>query len=82
MITQPFDASTELDEIRELKKFMCKKTYHKSRLAKYRAELVTLRQSGASYAEITLWLRKKKRMKVCHTTVMRYLSKLPELNHA
>lgn len=59
--------------------------YQNSRLTKLRAELVLLRNEGASFCEITLWLRKTKRIKVTHTTVMPYLEKLPELkenNHA
>jgi intein-encoded DNA endonuclease-like protein len=50
-----------------------------SRLKKYRAELVSLRKLGASYPELVLWLRHEKHTKVTHTTIMRYLAKLPEL---
>lgn len=49
-----------------------------SRLARYRADLVVLRRIGATYAEIALWLKKKKKVTVSTTTVIRYLAGLPE----
>lgn len=74
------DAQAELAMIRERRAKTRHPTYRKSRLARYRADLVSLRKSGASYPEIAIWLRQKKRVKVAHTTVMRYLSQLPELS--
>ncbi len=87
MSTHHFNATTALEMVRERKKIQQRKSYSQSRLTKLRAELVALRQAGASYREITLWLRHHKRIKLTHTTVMRYLEKLPELkveedNHA
>lgn len=79
MSTQHFNATTELEDIRHYRNIRKHKTYHLSRLAKCRAELVAMRKQGGSYRELALWLEKKKRMKVTHTTVMRYLAKLPEL---
>lgn len=75
-----FDAQTELEKIRARRKLSRKKHYQKSRLDKHRAELVKLRKSGASFPELALWLRLERHTKISHTTVMRYLSKLPELN--
>ena len=42
--------------------------------------LVALRRAGASYPELAEWLRHKRRCKVHHTTVLRYLKGLPELS--
>jgi hypothetical protein len=82
-MTHSFDAQQALFEIRRRKAITQQKAYLQSRLKKYRAELVSLRKLGASYPELALWLRHEKHIKVTHTTVMRYLAKLPELkeNH-
>ena len=85
MTTHHFNATNELEILHKRKKIRQRKSYTQSRLIKLRAELVALRKAGASYREISLWLRHSKRTKVTHTTVMRYLEKLPELretNHA
>lgn len=79
MSTHHFDAPTELEKIRQHKSIRRRKSYQQSRLIKLRTELVLLRKGGASYREIILWLRQTKRIKTTHTTVMRYLKKLPEL---
>lgn len=78
MSTQHFNAADELDGIRRHKSICRRKTYAHSRLAKLRSQLVMLRKEGASYRELSLWLRKSKRIKINHTTVMRFLEKLPE----
>jgi hypothetical protein len=78
-MTQQFDAAAELTSIQEQRKTMRKLSYRKSRLLKHRAEIVALKKSGASLHDIALWLRQKKRIKVSHTTVMRFLAKLPEV---
>jgi hypothetical protein len=85
MSTHHFNATTELEAIRQRKGIQQRKSYLYSRLIKLRVELVALRKAGASYRELSLWLRHTKRIKMTHTTVMRYLQKLPELkesNHA
>jgi len=82
-MTQRFDAAVELSALKEQRKIMRQQTYRKSRLLKFRTEIVGLKKAGASLHDIALWLRQKKRIKVSHTTVMRYLAKLPEAdNHA
>lgn len=78
-MTQQFNAAVELTALKEQRKTMRQKVYRKSRLTRYRAELVALKNAGASLNDIALWLRQKKRIKVSHTTVMRFLAKLPEL---
>lgn len=85
MSTQHFNATIEIENLRRRKSIRRRKTYQHSRLAKLRHELVSLRKAGGSYRELALWLRQHKRIKVTHTTVMRYLEKLPEIkenNHA
>jgi hypothetical protein len=85
MATQHFNATDTLEILRKRKKIQQRKIYTQSRLTKLRTDLVKLRQAGASYREISFWLRYDKRIKITHTTVMRYLEKLPELkehNHA
>jgi IS30 family transposase len=80
MSTQQFNAPNELAEIRNQRVARRRKTYQHSRLIKLRTEIVSLRKSGASFREIALWLRQTKRIKMAHTSVMRYLAKLPEIN--
>jgi hypothetical protein len=79
MSKQRFNATDEIKKVRQHKAIRRRKSYQQSRLAKLRTELVLLRKEGASYREITLWLRSEKRVKTTHTTVMRYLEKLPEM---
>ena len=45
----------------------------------YRAELVTLRKAGASYPDLTAWLHQTHGRRVAHTTIMRFLAKVPEM---
>ncbi len=85
MTTHHFNATDTLEILRKRKKIQQRKIYTQSRLTKLRTDLVKLRQAGASYRELVLWLRQDKRIKITHTTVMPYLEKLPELkecNHA
>ena len=78
MKTDIFNAPDVLSEIREQRATRRRRSFRRSRLARYRSELVELRTHGASYHELAAWLRGK-RVKVSHTTIIRYLAKLPEL---
>lgn len=78
-MTQYFNAAVELTALKEQRKIMRQQTYRKSRLLKFRTEIVELKKAGASLHDIALWLRQKKRVKVSHTTVMRFLARLPEM---
>lgn len=72
-----FDASATLAAIRDARAVRRhRRTWGKSRLAPYRAELVKLRAEGASFADLAFWLLKQKRIKVDRSTVRRYLEKL------
>ena len=80
----PFDATAELQKTRVYLKVRHRKgRRYRSKLDQYRVELVELRKQGGSYLELKTWLGNSHGL-TCHpTTVMRYLSKLPELdNHA
>lgn len=79
MSTKQFNATTELETLRQYQAIRRKKQFWHSRLTQHRAELVQLRQAGASYRELALWLRREKRMRFSHTTIARFLEKLPEL---
>lgn len=79
MSTPQLNATAELLHIRQFKRLAKRPKYAVSRLNRYRAELVALRQAGASYRELVLWLRQKKRLKTTHTTVRRYLKQVLEL---
>ncbi|WP_334033702.1 hypothetical protein [Burkholderia gladioli] len=76
------DADATLQKIRQLRESRRKRrTWGGSRLAPHRADLIALRQRGASYADLVVWLSTK-RIKIQRSTVQRYLTKLPELQEA
>jgi len=71
-----FKAANELAKIREDRKMLRKRcTWGKSKLTKYRAELIKLRESGASYGDLEYWLRNKKRVKIDCSNIQRFLKK-------
>ena len=69
-----FDARTELAELRRQTAEIRRRRYTKSRLDRYRAELIQLRRNGASVAELQRWLRDH-RIRVVHSTVARWVTK-------
>ncbi len=75
------DPAAELAALRARRDEARRRPYRASKLARFRAELVALRQAGASYPELSLWL-KARRVSASHTTVLRFLKTLPELSHA
>lgn len=76
------DIEAELAAIRQQRRSARRKRYYRSRLDRYRAELVALRRAGATLAEIAAWLRRR-RIKVACSTISRYLARLPEVvDHA
>jgi hypothetical protein len=78
-----FDPAAALDGVRERRAVARRRrTWGKSRLTPYRAELVKLRQAGGSFAELADWLRRERRVKMDASSVRRYLQKLPELSEA
>ena len=69
-----FDARTELAELRRQTAEIRRRRYTKSRLDRYRGELIQLRRNGASVAELQRWLRDH-RISVVHSTVARWIDK-------
>jgi IS30 family transposase len=80
MITQPFNATEILTQLRRRQAVKRKRQFHHSRLMRVRAELVALRQAGGSYRELAHWLCQTHRIRISHTSIMRYLAQLPELS--
>lgn len=77
---ETFNAQAEVERIRIRRTEARRKLYRKSRLDKYRSELVAMKQAGASCADLVEWLRVNHRCKVNRSSIDRYLKKLPELN--
>lgn len=77
---ETFDPVLEVERIRARRAEARRKLYRKSRLDKYRAEMVAMRQAGASCADLAEWLRVSHRCKVNRSSIDRYLKRLPELH--
>ena len=71
-----FDVNTELSALRKQTIAIRKRCYsqRKSRLDKFKYELLSLHQSGATIAELQRFLRNN-RIKVVHSTVYRWIEK-------
>jgi len=76
-----FCAVAELDSIKLLRSTSRRRRYRRSRLMKFRAELVELRIAGATLADLRIWLRRQ-RVRIAASTISRFLKKLPELGGA
>ena len=75
---QKFDAGAALEKVRAAREMRRRRvTWGKSRLGKHRAELAKMKASGGSLSDLVFWLRKEKRVRVCATTVWRFLKKIP-----
>ena len=79
---ETFDPVAEVETIRARRAEARRKLYRKSRLDKYRAELVAMKQAGASCADLVEWLRVNHRCKVNRSSIDRYLKRLPELKRS
>ena len=77
---ETFNAQAEVRQIRARRAEARRRLYRKSRLDRYRAELVAMKQVGASCADLVEWLRINHRCRINRSTVDRYLRKLPELS--
>ena len=78
---ETFDAQAEVTRIHSRRAVARRKHYRKSRLDRYRAELVAMRRAGASCADLAEWLRIR-RCRIHRSSIDRYLKRLPELNPA
>lgn len=77
--TETFNAQAEVERVRQRRAEARRKLYRKSRLDRYRAELVAMKQAGASCADLAEWLRSSHRLKINRSSIDRYLKKLPEM---
>ena len=69
-----FDIDLEVKKLKQQTSIIRKTYYRKSRLDRYQGELLSLHRAGISCAELQRFLRKK-RIKVAHSTVARWLVK-------
>ena len=76
----PQHAASVLVALRDHRADARRKRHRPSKLARHRAELVALRQAGASYRELAHWLRRERRVRTDPTTIRRYLIQLPEVS--
>lgn len=81
-MSESFDPKAELEAVRARRAMQRRKQYRQSKLDRYRAELVALRQTGASSQDLATWLRMKHRLKIHRSSIDRYLAQLPELAKA
>ena len=79
MADETFDPLKELNEVRARREMQRRKQYRKSKLERYRADLVAMRRAGASFQDLATWLKMKHRMKIHRSSIDRYLSTLPEM---
>ncbi len=72
-----FDVQSELSALKAQTQAIRKRTYtaRKSRLDKYKFELLELHRAGATVAELQRWLKKNKRCKMAHSSISRWLEK-------
>lgn len=78
-MSETFDPLAELQAVKARRAMQRRTTYRKSKLERYRAELVAMRQAGASSQDLAVWLRMKHRLKIHRSSVDRFLAQLPEL---
>jgi hypothetical protein len=78
-VTEQFNPLQELKKVKEIRAIHRRKQYRKSRLERYRLELVLMRRAGGSCQDLSTWLRLKHRLKINRSTIDRYLSGLPEI---
>jgi hypothetical protein len=67
------DLARQLNAVRSLRTEARRRRFRRSRLDRYRAELSELAARGASWRDLSVWLRKYHRVKVHPTTVGRRL---------
>ena len=67
------DAAREAARLRNQTRERRRRPYRKSRLDRHAHELLALRGHGTTVAELQRWLRTKRRVKVSHSTVARWL---------
>lgn len=69
-----FNVDSELEALKKHNQLRKKHRFSRSRLDRYKSELLRLHKAGATAVELQHWLRKQ-RVKVAHSTVSRWLKK-------
>ena len=69
------DLLQQLQQLQAERQVTYKKRYRRSRLDRYRAEILTLEEAGASHRDICTWLSRYKRVKVHFATISRALKR-------
>ena len=70
-----FEPASSLEKIRKQLHVMRKQQYRRSKLDRYRSELIALHQHGGSLREMAYWLKAEKRIKINVTSIARYLNR-------
>lgn len=65
------DLMQQLEAVQAERALKQKKRYRRSRLDRYRAEVLYLEEAGASHEDIRLWLSQYKHVKMHSTTIGR-----------
>jgi len=73
-----FEPESVLISLRQRQALRRRRCFTRSKLDRFRAEVVALHRAGATLAQLKLWLHDR-RIDVSRTTIMRYLKRLPEL---
>lgn len=75
---ETFNAQAEVERIRSRRAEARRKLFRRSRLDRYQTELLAMRRTGASCADLAEWLRVNHRCKINRSSIDRYLKKLQE----
>jgi|AMFO01.1.fsa_nt_gi hypothetical protein len=70
--------NAQLADVRRVRGMAKRKKRHQSQLDPYRAELMALRSSGASWNDLRDWLRRYARLKVNRSTIIRRMNQWME----
>ena len=76
------ELTAQLADIRQLRCQSRRRGWRSSKLLPYAIDLIQLREEGATYRDLSLWLRKYKRRLADPTTIRRFLIKLQEDHNA
>lgn len=74
-----FDPKKEVDEILRIQKLQKKKRRQTNKIEEFRGELGQLYKAGASFAGLTIWLLRRKKIAVSRSAVHRVMSRWPEV---
>jgi hypothetical protein len=74
-----FDVDAELAEVARLAGVRRRHRFTRSAVDRYRGELGALYAAGLSFAQLSLWLWRRKRVRVARSTLHRRMSRWPEV---